>query len=87
MFISLEQSINQYSESISWNNPSSSAMTITSASVTITFNGTTADDTAYDPTSQSGSLLYAGQTITLGIASAITATSKRESITVLSIGY
>ena len=64
---------NQYSESISWNNPSSSAMTITSASVTITFNGTAADDTAYNPTSPSGSILYAGQTITLGIASVITA--------------
>ncbi len=65
--------INSYSESISWNNASGSTMTIASASMTITFNGGAADDTSYNPTSQSGSLLYAGKTITLGLSSHITA--------------
>lgn len=63
---------NQYSESISW---VSKAMTITSASLTITFNGTAADDTALNPNSPSGSLLYAGQTITLGYSNLLTATA------------
>ncbi len=66
-------SSNQYSESISWNNPTGSNMTITSASITITFNGTAADDTALDPNSPSGSILYSGQTITLGTAASIDA--------------
>ena len=61
---------NQFSESIAW---SGKAMTITSASMTITFNGVSADDTSYSPTSPSGSLLYAGQTVTLGLASTLTA--------------
>src|SRR5579862_2335912 len=65
---------NQYSESISWTAPTSKSMSITSASVTVTFNGTAADDTLYSPTSPSGSLLYAGQTISLGMsATTITA--------------
>ena len=58
---------NQYSESISWNSTSSKAMTINSASITITFAGSPADDILFDPTSNSGSLLYYGKTITLGI--------------------
>ena len=59
---------NQYSESISFANTSSKTMSITSASVTITFNGIAADDTALSPTSPSGSILYSGQTITLGMS-------------------
>ena len=34
---------NQFSESISWNNPTGSIMSLTSASFTVTFNGTPSD--------------------------------------------
>lgn len=57
---------NQYSESISWNNATGSIMSLTSASFTVTFNGTPADDTLLSKTSASGSVLYSGQTLTLG---------------------
>jgi hypothetical protein len=58
---------NQFSESISWNNPTGSIMSLTSASFTVTFNGTPSDVAApFSKTSTSGSILYSGQTITLG---------------------
>jgi len=63
----------QYSQSISWNNPTGSLMTISSASMTVTFNNLAADDILLSPTSPSGSILYSGQTVTLGIASNFTA--------------
>jgi hypothetical protein len=66
---------NQYSESISWASPTSKSMTINTASVTITFVGGAADDITLSPTANSGSLLYYGQTITLGTATLINATA------------
>jgi hypothetical protein len=68
-------SYNQYSESISWLNTSSKAMTINTASITVTFAGSAADDVTLSPTSNSGSLLYYGQTITLGTATVLYASS------------
>lgn len=63
---------NQFSESISF---SGKNMSISSASVTITFAGSPADDVLLNPNSPSGSLLYSGKTITLGTATLINATS------------
>jgi phage tail sheath protein FI len=58
---------NQYSESVSWNHPTGSIMSLVSASFTVTFNGTPSDVAVpFDPSSASGSILYSGQTITLG---------------------
>jgi hypothetical protein len=64
---------NQYRESISWNNPTGSGMIINSASVTVTFVNGAADDVSFDPHANSGSILYHGQTITLGAATLIDA--------------
>lgn len=66
---------NQYSESISWSGPASKSFSMSSASVTITFVGGAADDTLLSSTSNSGSILYSGQTITLGTATLINATA------------
>ena len=66
----------QYSESISWGSGSSSkVMTINSASVTITFVNDAADDVTLNPNANSGSILYNGQTITLGIATLLNASA------------
>ena len=62
-----------YSQSIiTW---TSNSMVIHSASLTVTFRENPADDPLLDPNSSSGSLLYYGQTITLGITTTINATS------------
>jgi len=61
---------NQFSESISFVTKS---ISISSASVTIKFVSGAADDVSLNPNANSGSLLYAGQTITLGVAQTITA--------------
>lgn len=73
---------NQYSESISFStsyNTSSvttaSVLTVNSASVTVTFVGGAADDVSLNPNANSGSLLYHGQTITLGAANVISVSS------------
>jgi hypothetical protein len=64
--------VNQYSESITFANTSSKIITsMVSSSFTITFNGDPADDTALNPTSTSGSVLYSGQTLTLGTLSTV----------------
>jgi hypothetical protein len=65
-------SANQYSESVTF---SGSDMTIRNASITITFREMPADDFPLDPNSNSGSLLYSGQTITLGNATLVNATA------------
>ena len=61
---------NQYSESITF---AGKNMTIHNSSLTVTFAGVSATDSNLSPTSNSGSILYNGETITLGIASTITA--------------
>lgn len=63
-FITLSGSIGaQYSQSVSI---SGGTLTLNSASVTVTFQSVAADDSALSKTSLSGSILYSGQTISLG---------------------
>jgi len=63
-FITLSGSIGaQFSQSVSI---SSNILTMNSASVTVTFQSQAADNALLSKTSQSGSVLYSGQTISLG---------------------
>lgn len=65
--------VNQFSESIAWTAPTSKSMAISLPSLTVTFNSGVADDATLSPIANSGSILYAGSTVTLGIATLINA--------------
>lgn len=58
----------QYSQSLTFDNTSSKHATVSSASLTITFGPLAADDSTLN-LNQSGSILYYGQTINLGVVS------------------
>jgi hypothetical protein len=64
---------NGYTSSVSF--PNSGSITTTNTSLTITFQSTAADDVTLDVNSASGSVLYAGQTITLGTTNLTLSTS------------
>jgi hypothetical protein len=64
----------QYSQSITWNNATGSVMTISASQLTFTFASSAADVAGTGSSSStSGSILYSGQTISLGTISNLTA--------------
>lgn len=66
-FVYLSGSIDaNFSQSVTWNG-TGSIMSAISASLTVTFQSEAATDDSLDPSADSGSLLYAGTTVTLGL--------------------